>query len=122
MPRVIDGQGSVSTRTPPPPFGTGTAPLSTTSVPIPGRARIAEPGLVAVTPGSGAIMIEPVSVCHQVSTIGQRSPPMCVRYHIHASGLIGSPTDPSSRSEDRSCAAGMSSPHFMNVRMVVGAV
>jgi hypothetical protein len=27
-------------------------------------------------PGSGEIMIAPVSVCHQVSTIGQRSPPM----------------------------------------------
>ena len=75
-----------------------------------------------MTPGSGLIMIAPVSVCHQVSTIGHRSPPMLRRYHIHASGLIGSPTDPSSRSEDRSCAFGMSSPHFMNVRIVVGAV
>ena len=67
-------------------------------------------------------MIAPVSVCHHVSTIGQRSPPMFARYQIHASGLIGSPTEPSSRSEDRSCACGMSSPHFMNVRIVVGAV
>ena len=41
----------------------------------------------------------PVSVCHQVSTIGQRPPPMCSRYQIQASGLIGSPTEPSSRSE-----------------------
>ena len=57
--------------------------------------RIAEPGLVAVTPGSGLIMIAPVSVCHHVSTIGQRSPPMMLRYQIHASGLIGSPTEPS---------------------------
>ena len=40
----------------------------------------------------------PVSVCHQVSTIGQRSRPMFLWYHIHASGLIGSPTDPSRRS------------------------
>ena len=58
---------------------------------------MAAPGLVAVTPGSGVIMMPPVSVCHQVSTIGQRSPPMCLRYHIQASGLMGSPTDPSSR-------------------------
>jgi hypothetical protein len=36
--------------------------------------------------------------------------------------LIGSPTDPSSRSDDRSCAVGIYAPHFMNVRMVVGAV
>jgi hypothetical protein len=27
-------------------------------------------------PGSGEIMIAPVSVCHQVSTTGQRSPPI----------------------------------------------
>jgi hypothetical protein len=50
--------------------------------------------LAAVTPGSGLIMIEPVSVCHQVSTTGVRSPPMFFRYQIHASGLIGSPTLP----------------------------
>ena len=48
-------------------------------------------------------MIAPVSVCHHVSTTGQRSPPMTWWYQTHASGLIGSPTDPSSRSDDRSC-------------------
>lgn len=78
--------------------------------------------MVSVTPGSGEIIIAPVSVCHQVSTIGVRSPPMCLRYQIHASGLIGSPTDPSTRRLLRSNFAGMSSPHFMNVRMAVGAV
>jgi hypothetical protein len=51
-------------------------------------------------------MIAPVSVCHHVSTIGQRSPPMCSWYQIHASGLIGSPTEPSRRSDDRSCFFG----------------
>ena len=45
-------------------------------------------------PGSGEIMIWPVSVCHQVSTIGQRSPPMTSWYQSHALGLIGSPTEP----------------------------
>ena len=89
---------------------------------MPGSATCADPGLVAVTPGSGEIMIAPVSVCHQVSTIGQRSPPMTRRYHIHASGLIGSPTEPSSRRLVRSWAAGMSWPHFIMVRMSVGAV
>ncbi|RPK55662.1 hypothetical protein EES44_27995 [Streptomyces sp. ADI96-15] len=89
---------------------------------MPGSGTWAEPGLVSVTPGSGAIIMAPVSVCHQVSTIGQRSPPMFLRYHIHASGLIGSPTEPSTRRLERSYLAGMSSPHFMNVRMAVGAV
>ena len=54
--------------------------------------------------------------------MGQRSPPITRRYHIQASGLIGSPTDPSSRRLDRSYPAGMSWPHFIMVRMSVGAV
>ena len=36
----------------------------------------------------------PVSVCHHVSMIGQFSLPTYLWYHIHASGLIGSPTEP----------------------------
>ena len=53
---------------------TGSPSLSpTTSASTPGNGVVAEPGLVAVIPGSGVIMIAPVSVCHQVSTIGQRS-------------------------------------------------
>ena len=61
---------------------------------MPGSGNVAEPGLVVVTPGSGLIMIWPVSVCHQVSTTGARSPPMTSRYQRQASGLIGSPTEP----------------------------
>ncbi len=49
---------------------------------MPGSAVMAEPGLPEVTPGSGLIMIWPVSVCHHVSTIGQLSPPMFFRYHM----------------------------------------
>jgi hypothetical protein len=33
---------------------------------------VAEPGFRAVAPGRGEISMPPVSVCHQVSTIGQR--------------------------------------------------
>ena len=83
---------------------------------------MAEPGFVAVTPGKGLIMIAPVSVCHHVSTIGQLFEPIISRYHIQASGLIGSPTLPSRRKLDKSCAWGNSSPHFMNVLIAVGAV
>jgi hypothetical protein len=36
---------------------------------------VAEPGLSAVAPGSGVIKMPPVSVCHQVSTMGQRPSP-----------------------------------------------
>ena len=64
---------------------------------MPGKGRQAEPGFVVVMPGSGEIMMAPVSVCHHVSTIGQRSPPTFLWYHIQASGLIGSPTVPRMR-------------------------
>ena len=77
--------------------------------------------MVVVTPGSGLIMIWPVSVCHQVSTTGTRSPPMTSRYQRQASGLIGSPTEPRTRSDVRSWPLGYCSPCFMNARMAVGA-
>ena len=83
---------------------------------------VAEPGFRVVTPGSGVIRIMPVSVCHQVSTTGVLPPPTFSRYQIQASGLIGSPTLPSTRNDDRSYLSGMSLPHFMNVRISVGAV
>src|ERR1041385_9209202 len=106
MPRNMLGHGLRMTNLPPLFFGT-TLPLSsTTSGKTPKKGKVALPGLVGVAPGSGVIMIPPVSVCHHVSTIGQRFPPITSRYHIQASGLIGSPTDPSSRSDDRSCLAG----------------
>ena len=64
----------------------------------------------------------PVSVCHQVSTTGQIPPPMFCWYQIHASGLIGSPTEPSSLKDVSRCFPGHSVPHFMNARIAVGAV
>ena len=102
--------------------GTDDPAASTTSASIPGIASVADPGFSEVMPGSGEIRIAPVSVCHHVSTIGQRSPPMYVQYQTQASGLIGSPTLPSSRSDDRSCLAGCWVPQRMNERIAVGAV
>src|SRR5918996_6446406 len=92
------------------------------SASTPGNGKVADPGLVGTTPGRGVIMIMPVSVCHQVSTTGQRPPPMLVWYQTQASGLIGSPTVPSRRRLDMSCLAGPSGPHFMKVGIAVGAV
>ena len=37
--------------------------------------KVAEPGLRSVEPGNGEMRIPPVSVCHQVSTMGQRPSP-----------------------------------------------
>src|SRR5262245_4221748 len=122
MVRSIDGHGCLTTRNPPWFAGMERPCLSTTSAWTPGNGLVAEPGLVGVAPGSGEIMIAPVSVCHHVSTIGHLPPPIAWWYQIHASGLIGSPTVPSTRRLDRSCPFGHSSPHLMNARMAVGAV
>jgi hypothetical protein len=54
------------------------------SASMPGNGKVAEPGFVTVTPGSGVIRIWPVSVCHHVSTIGAVPPPMCSRYQSQA--------------------------------------
>src|SRR5207245_3362101 len=94
------GQGRRSVRKPPP-SSTIEPSFFTTAALTPGNGLVADPGLVLVMPGSGVIMIWPVSVCHHVSTIGQRSPPMTLWYQAHARGLIGSPTDPRSLSDDK---------------------
>ncbi len=89
---------------------------------MPGSGPIAEPGFVVDRPGSGDSTIEPVSVCHHVSTIGQRSPPTCSWYQIQASGLIGSPTVPRRRSDETSYFSTASGPALISARIAVGAV
>src|SRR6266850_3844208 len=54
--------------------------------------------------------------------IGQRPPPTVSWYHIQASGLIGSPTVPRMRSDDRLYFFGRSPPALMSERIAVGAV
>ena len=68
----------------------------------PKKGKVAEPGLVGVTPGSGVMRMPPVSVCHQVSTTGQRPSPTTSWYQRQTSGLMGSPTVPRMRSDLRS--------------------
>src|SRR5688572_3275963 len=119
MPRSIDGHGLVMTRYPASAF----SPFwFTTSAWMPGKGVVAEPGLATVTPGRGVMRMAPVSVCHHVSTTGHRPPPITFQYHTQASGLMGSPTLPSRRREERSHRLGYSSPQRTKVRMAVGAV
>src|SRR5581483_9238866 len=120
MPRSIEGQGVLTTAKPPRSAPTGWPSMFTTSAAIPKKGRVAEPGLRGVL-GTGAIMMAPVSVCHQVSMIGHSSRPATWRYHIQASGLMGSPTEPSSRIVDKSYLPGHSSPKRIRPRMAVGA-
>src|SRR5574340_1636001 len=121
MVRSMPGHGAAMVRYPLPDL-MGLPASSTTWMMMPGSGLVAEPGLVGVAPGMGEIMMPPVSVCHQVSRMGQRSLPMTVLYHFHAAGLMGSPTEPSRRREERSRPLGHSSPWRMNARIAVGDV
>src|SRR3954447_23184004 len=96
--------------------------LSTTTGRTPKNGLVADPGLIGIAPGSGEIRMPPVSVCHQVSTIGQRPSPTTLWYHIQASGLIGSPTDPRMRSDLRLVRLTGSWPSRISDRIAVGAV
>src|SRR5438094_7145029 len=103
MVRSIEGQGRLTISFPPTLGGTSLPLASTTAGSMPKKGSVALPGLVGIAPGKGVIMIAPVSVCHHVSTTGQRPPPITSWYQIHASGLIGSPTVPNNRKDERSC-------------------
>ena len=72
----MEGHGRVRTNRPPVLRGTSLPASSTTLGTMPKNGSVAEPGFVGVTPGSGVTMMAPVSVCHHVSTIGQRFLPM----------------------------------------------
>src|SRR5690349_15440066 len=100
MPRSIDGHGLAMLKKPPPCARACPSSLRICAS-TPGNGKPAEPGFAGCNPGRVVIMILPVSVCHHVSTIGHLHKPMYSWYHIHASGLMGSPTLPSRRSEDR---------------------
>src|SRR3984893_4068326 len=88
----------------------------------PGKGRVAKVGLAGVTPARFEIRVPPVSVCHHVSTIGQRFFPICSSYQCQASSLIGSPTVPNTFKEKRSFPFKGSRPKPINERMAVGAV
>src|SRR5512145_1405433 len=118
----MPGQG-FSMMSLPPSFTPAGLPASfTTDGTTPKNGLVADPGFVVMAPGSGVIRMPPVSVCHHVSTIGSFSRPTFLWYHIQASGLIGSPTEPSTLREDRSWLVTHFSPSFMSARMAVGAV
>src|ERR1700721_414891 len=80
--RAIDGHGLRITSSPPCPAGTGVPSFVTTSGTIPKNGRVADPGFAATAPGTGEIMMPPVSVCHHVSTIGHAPLPITSRHHI----------------------------------------
>ena len=76
MPRSIEGQGLRITRKPPSPWGRRCPVLVDNFGDDAWEGDlVALPGLVGDGTGQGGeIMMAPVSVCHQVSTMGQRPP------------------------------------------------
>src|SRR4029077_13143299 len=100
----------------------GLPSASTISGLMPKNGWVAEPGLSLVAPGSGVIRMPPVSVRHQVSTIGQRLAATTPVHHSQASGLIGSPTEPSKRRLLRDAFFTGASPSRIRARIAVGAV
>ncbi|MNY61993.1 hypothetical protein D3C86_1987480 [compost metagenome] len=88
----------------------------------PNMGWVAQPGLSDCEPGNGVSMMPPVSVCHQVSTMGQRFCPTSSKYHSQASGLIGSPTLPSRRRLWREVFCSGAEPSRISARRAVGAV
>src|ERR687885_1595387 len=103
---------------------TGLPLSSITEASTPGTGKVAEPGFIGRVsmPVHILSIIPPVSVCHHVSIIGQFSLPIVLKYHIHTSGLMGSPTVPSSLSDERSKELGIALPYFMYRRSAVGVV
>ena len=91
---------------------------STMAASMPGSGLPIEPGLTG-SAAKLAIMMPPVSVCHQLSWKGR---PKACWLHTTASGLSGSPTLARKRNEPRSYLRATSAPTFISMRMAVGAV
>src|SRR5512143_3774823 len=88
----------------------------------PGIGSVPDPGLAGTAPGMGAMRMPPVSVCHQVSTMGQRPLPITRLYHSQAAGLMGAPTEPGRRRLERGWAGGEWAPWRISARIAVGDV
>src|SRR5699024_10887136 len=104
--RAREGQGALKAKRPRTfsPFHSISLPSSSIKTGCtPGKGRDANRGLGLLIPGIVEIIIAPVSVCHQVSTIGQFPLPILSLYQYQASSLMGSPTLPKTFREERSC-------------------
>src|ERR1700679_1862951 len=101
---MMDGHGNLIHRLPLTSLPVISCPCSSTSMGCtPGSGNVAYDGLAGVTPAMFEIMMPPVSVCHQVSTIGHLPLPILSDSQCHASSLIGSPTEPKTFRLPRSC-------------------
>ena len=95
---------------------------STKTICTPGNGSVAQPGFDWVIPARLLIKMPPVSVCHQVSTIGHFFLPICSSYQCQASSFIGSPTVPNTFNDDKSLPCKGSKPKPIKLLIAVGAV
>jgi hypothetical protein len=72
--------------------------------------------------GKGDIMMPPVSVCHQVSTIGHFSLPITLAVPTSTLGIDRLTHRAERRSDDRSCFSDVVITPAMKARIAVGAV
>src|SRR6187551_964733 len=119
----MDGHGAFMHRFPEAGLPVISIPFSSTKTGCtPGNGNVAQLGFAGVMPARFVIKIPPVSVCHQVSTIGHLFLPICSSYQCHASSLIGSPTVPKTFKEERSLPSSGFNPKPIRERIAVGAV
>src|ERR1700753_1793022 len=119
----MPGHGNLIQRLPLTPLPSISFPFSSTKTGCtPGSGNVAKLGLVGVMPAKGDIIMPPVSVCHQVSTIGQFLWPIFSSNQCHASSFIGSPTEPNFFNELKSLFFTTSVPKLIKERIAVGAV
>src|SRR5436190_22025264 len=104
-------------------FSITSLPFSSTSTGCtPGIGNVAQLGFAGVIPARCEIKQPPVSVCHQVSTIGHFFLPIFSSYQCHASSLIGSPTVPKTFNDERSFPSKGCKPKPIKLLIAVGAV
>src|SRR6187455_591138 len=119
----MDGHGAFMHRFPEAGLPVISIPFSSTKTGCtPGNGNVAQLGFAGVMPARFVIKIPPVSVCHQVSTIGHLFLPICSSYQCHASSLMGSPTVPKIFNDERSFPFNGSKPNPIKLLSAVGAV
>ena len=118
MPRVIPGHGFVQTSSPTSPR-TGLPSGPKTSTAIPSAGPPSEHAFSGWTT-AGDRKHAPTSVPPEKLMTGQRPPPTTRENHRYGSVFHGSPVEPSTRRDDRSCFVTCSSPSGASARTSVG--
>src|SRR5215203_3648797 len=119
----MDGHGAFMHKLPDAGLPVISTPFSSTNTGCtPGNGKVAQLGFAGVIPAILEIKIPPVSVCHQVSTMGHFFLPICSSYQCQASSLMGSPTVPKTFKEERFFPSSGFNPKPISDRIAVGAV